>query len=120
MSDSLDHLIRAIRIFADDRNWEQFHSPKNLATALVVEAGELAEHFQWLTQDQSRALAPEAKEAVAMEMADVLIYLCRLSDQLDIDLLKAAEKKMAINGEKYPVEQAIDSAKKYTAWKKKS
>ncbi len=120
MSDSLEHLILAIRSFADDRNWEQFHSPKNLATALVVEAGELVEHFQWLTQDQSRALSTETKEAVAMEMADVLIYLCRLSDQLDIDLPAAAEKKMAINGKKYPVEQAIDSAEKYTTWKKKS
>ena len=110
MSDSLDQLIRAIRIFADDRNWEQFHSPKSLAMALVVEAGELVEHFQWLTQDQSRALSTEIKEAVAMEMADVLIYLCRLSDQLNIDLPAAAEKKMAINREKYLVEQAIDSA----------
>lgn len=120
MSDSLQHLIRAIRAFADERNWGRFHSPKNLAAALVVEAGELVEHFQWLTQDQSRALAPETKEAVAMEMADVLIYLCRLSDQLDVDLLAAAERKIAINEKKYPVEQAIDSAEKYTAWKKPS
>lgn len=120
MSDSLQQLIQATRIFADDRNWEQFHSPKNLATALVVEAGELVEHFQWLSQKQSRALSPEAKEKVAMEMADVLIYLCRLGDQLDIDLLAAAEKKMTINEKKYPVEQAINNAKKYTAWKKKS
>ncbi|MCF6185958.1 MAG: nucleotide pyrophosphohydrolase [Desulfobulbaceae bacterium] len=120
MSDSLDHLTQAIRSFADDRNWEQFHSPKNLATALVVEAGELVEHFQWLTQDQSRTLSTEAKEAVAMEMADVLIYLCRLSEQLDVDLLAAAERKIAINEKKYPVEQAIDSCQKYTAWKKKS
>ncbi len=119
MSDSLDNLIQAIRTFADDRNWEQFHSPKNLAMALIVEAGELVEHFQWLRQEQSRNLLPETKEEVAMELADILIYLCRLGDQLDIDLLAAAEKKLRINNKKYPAERAIDSAEKYTAWKDK-
>jgi len=120
MSDSLENLITAIRAFADERNWEQFHSPKNLASALIVEAAELLEHFQWLSQEQSRDLSGKSRDEVALEMADVLIYLCRLSDQLDIDLLAAAEKKMILNGEKYPVEKALNSAEKYTAWKKRS
>jgi len=118
MSDSLEDLIKAVRAFADERNWEQFHSPKNLASALIVEAAELLEHFQWLSQEQSRKLSREKRDEVALEMADVLIYLCRLSDQLDIDLLAAARKKMVLNGEKYPVEQARNSAAKYTAWEK--
>lgn len=120
MSDSLQQLIQTIRDFADDRNWEQFHSPKNLVMALIVEAGELVEHFQWLSQQQSRSLPPKAKEEIAMELADVLIYLCRLSDQLDIDLLTAAEKKIRVNEEKYPVGRANNNAEKYTTWKKKS
>jgi NTP pyrophosphatase (non-canonical NTP hydrolase) len=78
------------------------------------------EHFQWLSQQQSRTLPPDSKQEVAMELADVLIYLCRLSDQLDIDLLAAAREKIELNGEKYPVEKALNSAEKYTAWKQKS
>jgi NTP pyrophosphatase (non-canonical NTP hydrolase) len=120
MSDSLIDLILSIRAFADERNWEQFHSPKNLTMALIVEAGELVEHFQWLSEQQSCELTAEQREEVAMEMADVLIYLCRLSDRLDIDLLAAAEKKMRLNGKKYPVEQARGSSEKYTAWKDRS
>jgi len=120
MSDSLIDLTRSIRAFADERNWQQFHSPKNLTMALIVEAGELVEHFQWLTERQSGELTAEQREEVAMEMADVLIYLCRLSDRLNIDLVAAAEKKMRLNGEKYPVERARDSSEKYTAWKDRS
>jgi len=120
MSDSLSALTRSIRSFADDRDWSQFHSPKNLTMALIVEAGELVEHFQWLSEQQSYELSSKQREEVAMEMADVLIYLCRLSDRLDIDLLSAAEKKMRINGEKYPTERARGSSKKYTAWKERS
>lgn len=116
MSDSLDELIADIRSFADERNWEQFHSPKNLAMALIVEAGELTEHFQWLSQEQSRMLPSAEKDKVAMEMADVLIYLCRLGDQLGIDLPKAAARKMRVNKKKYPVEKAKDTVAKYTAW----
>ena len=120
MADSLSALTRSIRSFADDRNWEQFHSPKNLSMALIVEAGELVEHFQWLSGQQSSELPAQQREEVAMEMADVLIYLCRLGDRLDIDLLAAAEKKMRINGEKYPIERARGSSKKYTAWQDRS
>ncbi|HHB76592.1 MAG TPA: nucleotide pyrophosphohydrolase [Desulfobulbus sp.] len=119
MSDSIASILSSIRSFADKRNWEQFHSPKNLTMALIVEAGELVEHFQWMSEQESRALRPSQREEVALEMADVLIYLCRLSDQLDIDLLAAAEKKMQLNEEKYPVERARNSCRKYTAWKEK-
>ncbi len=115
MSDSLSSLIAEIRAFADERNWQQFHSPKNLAMALIVEAAELVEHFQWLSEQDSKALSPADKEEVALEMADILIYLCRLSDRLDIDLLAASEKKMRLNGEKYPVELAWNNSKKYTS-----
>lgn len=99
---SLEELARELRRFAGERQWETFHSPKNLAAALIVEAAELLEHFQWLTQEQSRELPPATKTAVAHEMADVLIYLTRMADQLQIDLLAAVSEKMAINALKYP------------------
>ncbi len=116
MTDSLNNLTLAIRRFADERDWQQFHSPKNLAMALIVETGELVEHFQWLTEKQSRRLDDEQHGAVAHEMADVLIYLVRLADQLDIDLLQATGEKMAINAEKYPADKACGRADKYTSY----
>ena len=100
---SLDQLASELRHFSCERGWEQFHSPKNLASALIVEAAELLEHFQWLTEAQSRNLAPETRAEVAHEIADVLIYLTRLADQLGIDMLTAASEKMQLNGRKYPV-----------------
>ena len=99
---SLDELAYRLRIFAGKREWEQFHTPKNLASALIVEAAELLEHFQWLTPEQSRQLSPATKTEVAHEIADVLIYLTRLADQLGIDMLAAAAEKMTINARKYP------------------
>ena len=110
----LDELTRRLREFAAERDWEQFHSPKNLAAALSVEAAEVLEHFQWLSQEQSRRLTPAQRQAVALELADVLLYLLRLSDQLGVDLLAAADRKIALNADKYPVEKARGSAKKYT------
>ena len=101
--DSLHHLAQALQQFADARGWGPYHAPKNLASALIVEAGELLEHFQWLTEDQSRQLDPAQKQAVAHEMADVLLYLVQLATVLDIDLLAAARAKMALNAQKYPV-----------------
>ena len=100
----VDQLREKLRDFARRRDWEQFHSPKNLATALIVEAAELVEHFQWLTEQQSRQIDDGVRQEVAMEMADVFIYLLRLADQLDVDLLQAAHDKMAINEKRYPVE----------------
>ena len=103
-----------MRRFADDRDWEQFHSPKNLAMALSVEVAELVEHFQWLSQQQSLELPPEQKKEVREELADVLIYLVRLADRLDIDLITAARDKLAINAAKYPVATSRGSSAKST------
>ena len=111
--DRMQALARALQQFADARDWGPFHSPKNLASALIVEAGELLEHFQWLTEDQSRQLAPSQKQAVAHEMADVLLYLVQLSTVLGIDLMDAARAKMALNAQKYPVEQSRGHSRKY-------
>jgi NTP pyrophosphatase (non-canonical NTP hydrolase) len=107
-------LREALRRFAAERDWDQFHSPKNLAAALSVEAAELLEHFQWLTEEASRSLPEAAKAAVAEEMADVLLYLVRLADKLDVDLAAAAVAKIARNAQKYPVEKARGSRRKYT------
>lgn len=112
--DSFDTLRRRIREFAEARAWERFHSPKNLVMALSVEAAELLEPFQWLTPEQSQTLSAEQHEAVRQEIADVLIYLTRLADVLDIDLLDAAADKLAINARKYPVEKAHGNALKYS------
>ncbi|HYE35144.1 nucleotide pyrophosphohydrolase [Methylocaldum sp.] len=106
---------QTLRAFADERDWDQFHSPKNLAIALAVEAAELLEHFQWLKEDESRRLSEKAGDyrAVREEIADVLIYLLRLADQLNIDLEEAIHEKMRKNAEKYPVELAKGNAVKY-------
>ncbi len=111
----LETLRKSQAAFAAERDWEQFHSPKNLAMALSVEAAELLEHFQWLTEAQSQSLTPEQKSEVAHEMADVLLYLVRLSDRLGIDLMAAAQEKMALNAIKYPADKARGSAKKHDA-----
>ncbi len=103
----------AIRDFAQARDWEQFHTPKNLVMALSVETAELMEHFQWLTGEQSQQLAPQTKAEVAQEIADVLIYLTRLADVLDIDPLQAAFDKIEINAQKYPVEKSRGHNTKY-------
>ena len=114
----LESLRNQLRTFAADRDWDQFHSPKNLAAALAVEAAELLEHFQWLTEAQSQQLPPEALNEVRTEVADVLLYLIRISDKLGIDLIAAANAKIELNAAKYPVdmiEKARGSSKKYTA-----
>ena len=103
-----------LRKFCADRDWDQFHSPKNLASALSVEAAELLEHFQWLSEADSARLPPDKRAQVRDEMADVLIYLVRLADKLDIDLLAAAADKIAKNAEKYPAEKVRGSMKKYS------
>ncbi len=105
-------LRRRLRDFARERDWEQFHTPKNLAMALIVEAAELLEHFQWLTPEQSGRLDRARRQAVEEELADVLIYLVRLADRLGVDLLAAAGRKMAANAEKYPAARARGRADK--------
>lgn len=103
----------AIRQFAHERDWEQFHTPKNLVMAMTVEAAELMEHFQWLTGEQSLLIEAQQKAEVAQEIADVLIYLTRLADVLGIDPLQAAFEKIQINARKYPVEKAKGNNTKY-------
>jgi NTP pyrophosphatase (non-canonical NTP hydrolase) len=103
VTDRVDELMQALREFARERDWEQFHTPKNLAMAMIVEAAELVEHFQWCTPEESAQLSDELREAVGFEMADVFIYLLRLADRLEIDLVEAAQRKMALNAERYPV-----------------
>ena len=110
----MKELIKNLRNFAQKRDWDQFHSPKNLAMALSVEASEIVEHFQWLTQAQSNNLDPVKLAAVKEEIADVMIYLTRLADRLGIDPVQAAEEKMRLNEKKYPVEKAKGNAAKYT------
>jgi NTP pyrophosphatase (non-canonical NTP hydrolase) len=110
----LEMLREKLRVFASERDWDQFHSPKNLSMALMVEAAELMEHFQWLTEAQSACLSPEVKHAVGEELADNLLYLVRLADKLDIDLLQASLLKLEKNALKYPADQVRGSAKKYS------
>lgn len=102
-----------LRAFSDAREWDQYHSPKNLSMALMVEVAELMEHFQWLTEKQSADLRPDVKGAVAEELADVLLYLIRLSDRLGVDLKTAALHKLEKNALKYPADVVRGSAKKY-------
>jgi NTP pyrophosphatase (non-canonical NTP hydrolase) len=113
---SIEQLAKHLRRFAAERDWEQFHSPKNLAMALSVEVAEIVEHFQWLTEPQSRELDAAKRAEVEQELADALIYLVRLADQLQIDLLEAAGRKLALNEAKYPAEQVRGSARKYSEY----
>jgi NTP pyrophosphatase (non-canonical NTP hydrolase) len=114
MSQDIEALQSALREFARAREWEQFHSPKNLASALSVESAELLEHFQWLTEEQSRNLSPDKRDLVAEELADVLLYTLQLADKLGIDPLDAAWKKLKVNENKYPSDRARGRSTKYT------
>jgi NTP pyrophosphatase (non-canonical NTP hydrolase) len=112
MADSLDDLSARLLAFSTARDWEQFQSPKNLAMALAGEAGELLEHFQWLTEAQSEAIPPDKRREVAHELADILSYLLRLAERLDIDVIEATREKIAINEQRYPVEKVSGSARR--------
>lgn len=109
----IETLQSRLRIFAAERDWDQFHAPKNLAMALAVEASELMEHFQWLSGEQSQSLSGEKLEQVADEIADVQIYLARLADKLDVNIAESVERKMRINAHKYPAHRVRGSARKY-------
>ena len=112
-TDSLELLRAQLAAFAAARDWDQFHNPKNLAMALAGEAGEVLEHFQWLTFEQAANLPRETREEVALECADVLLFLLRLTDKLDIDLPAAARRKLALNAKKYPVAKSRGKATKW-------
>jgi NTP pyrophosphatase (non-canonical NTP hydrolase) len=115
--ETLSELQTELKQFARERDWEQFHAPKNLSMALMVEAAELAEHFQWLSEKQSQSLSADKKQLVAFEMADVMIYLLRLATELDVDLLQVVEEKIKINHERYPADKVRGSSKKYSEYK---
>jgi len=102
-----------LRAFAEERDWGQFHTPKNLAMAISGEAGELIEHFQWLTQTESESLSATVKHEVALEMADIMLYVLRLCDVLQVNPEEAIEQKLIINEQKYPVSLSKGNAKKY-------
>jgi NTP pyrophosphatase (non-canonical NTP hydrolase) len=116
MSEALRALQQRLEAFAAARDWEQFHSPKNLAMALSVEVAEVVEELQWLSEAESEALDAERRERVRLELADVFIYLLRLADRLDVDLMRAADDKIALNERKYPAERVRGDARKYTEY----
>ena len=110
--DSIAEIDARLLRFARERDWEQFHSPKNLAMALAGEVGELLEHFQWLTETQSQQLDSDKRAEVELELADVFIYLVRLAERLDVDLLAAAERKIEINERRYPADRVRGDARR--------
>ncbi|MDZ4099591.1 MAG: nucleotide pyrophosphohydrolase [Methylophilaceae bacterium] len=116
MADSLEELRSRINQFVKERDWEQFHSPKNLAMAMIVEAAELVEHFQWDTLEESRQLSDEKREQVGQELADTFVYLLRIAEVTGIDLIEATNRKIDLNAQKYPVEKVKGSNKKYTEY----
>ena len=116
MDDSLDNLRAKINAFVNERDWAQFHTPKNLAMAMIVEAAELVEQFQWDTPQESQQLNPKKREAVSHELADTFVYLLRIAEVLEIDLIQAANEKIALNAIKYPAEKVKGSNAKYTAY----
>jgi dCTP diphosphatase len=118
MADRLTELRNRLRDFVRERDWDQFHSPKNLAMAMIVEAAELVEHFQWLTEAESKDIPPEKLEEVSHELADTFVYLLRMSDVLGIDLIDAANAKITLNAQKYPADKVRGSNAKYTEYKK--
>ncbi|MBJ7539000.1 nucleotide pyrophosphohydrolase [Marinomonas transparens] len=114
--DSLAELKLAMRQFAQERDWEQFHSPKNLSMALAGETAELLDCFRWLTEKASYELDAQQQQAVQEELADVLLFTIRLADKLDIDLLSAAQQKIIKNAERYPTDKVKGQSKKYNQY----
>ncbi len=112
----MEELIRTIRLFVRERDWDQFHSPKNLSMALIVEAAEIVEIFQWMDETESSAVKGEQLDKVEQEIGDVMIYLTNLADKLGLDPVEAAKKKLRINQKKYPVEMVRGKSKKYTEY----
>ena len=117
-TDSLEQLRQQLAAFAAARDWDQFHSPKNLSMALIAEAAELVEHFQWLSESQSRQLSADKQQAVALELADILIYLIRIADKLDVDLIAAAREKISHNERRYPVDRVRGDARRASEYER--
>jgi len=116
MKQDFEAISQELRRFAEERDWEQFHSPKNLAMAITVETAELLEHFQWLTQEQSRNLSPDKLAKVAEEIADIQVYLIRIADKMGIDIFEAVRAKIKQNEAKYPADKVRGDARKYTEY----
>lgn len=116
MADSIDALRARVNNFVEERDWAQFHSPKNLAMAMIVEAAEVVEHFQWMTEQDSRQLDAETQEKVGQELADTFVYLMRIAEVCGIDLITAANAKIDLNARKYPVDKCKGSNDKYTKY----
>lgn len=114
--EALEQIKARLREFAAERDWDQFHSPKNLAMALIVEAAELVEHFQWLKGEKSATLPPAKLAEVEQELADIQIYLIRMADKLNVDLMQAVASKMELNEKKYPADKTRGSSKKYNEY----
>ncbi len=115
-TDSIDALRARVNQFVEERDWAQFHSPKNLAMAMIVEAAEVVEHFQWMTETDSRQLDAHTKQQVGQELADTLVYLLRIAEVCGIDLLAATHAKIDLNAQKYPVDKCRGSNAKYTEY----
>jgi len=113
---SIESLRDILREFARERDWDQFHTPKNLSMALIAEAAELVEHFQWVDGETSHLLEEKVRPSVEEEIADIFIYLVRIADKLGIDLYQAAGRKIEINARKYPADKVRGSARKYTEY----
>lgn len=110
--ESVEDLRQRLAEFAQVRDWDQFHSPKNLSMALIAETAELVEHFQWLSEHDSHNLSKEKQQEVAMELADIFIFLIRIADKLDVDLIDAAWEKITLNESRYPVDKVKGSARR--------
>jgi NTP pyrophosphatase (non-canonical NTP hydrolase) len=117
MANEFDTIRDEMRQFVEERDWDQFHTPKNLSSALAVEAAELLEHFQWLHKGDAGELGPDKLREVRHEMADVLVYLVRLADKLGVDLPSAVAEKMVLNRAKYPADRVRGDARKYYEYK---
>jgi NTP pyrophosphatase (non-canonical NTP hydrolase) len=113
MSNDIENILNKIKTFRDERDWMQFHDPKNMAISIILEASELLEHFQWKTKAEAEEYIKKNRVKVEEEIADIALYLFELADNLDIDLLKAMERKIKENARKYPVGKSKGSAKKY-------
>ncbi len=118
MPDTIEKISNDLKNFAIERDWEQFHTPKNLSMALIAEAAELIEHFQWLTPEQSKEITGEKLKDISHEMADIFIYLLRIAEQLDVDLVKATREKMAINEKRFPATEKGQQNRKDKKYKK--
>ena len=112
--DSIKYILEKIKKFRDDRDWLQFHDPKNMAVSIMIEAAELLEHFQWKTKEEVQVYIKENKEEISNEIADIAMYLFELADNLGVDLIQAMDKKLKKNEEKYPIEKAKSKHTKYT------